>query len=74
MIYAMSGALLERAPLREFERLFGATDLTRSDIVRAPATRLETMHALLARIRQSMTTANATGAIWADGWVVIVCA
>jgi protein-tyrosine phosphatase len=49
--YAMSGALLERTPVAQFERLLGGMAIDRAALMRAMATRPETMHALLERIR-----------------------
>jgi protein-tyrosine phosphatase len=51
--FALSSQLMELgAPAPEFERLFGGvSDVPRERIVEAMATRPETMHALLARIR-----------------------
>jgi protein tyrosine/serine phosphatase len=53
--FALSSQLMELgAPAAEFEQLFGAVqDVPREDIVRAMATRPETMHAFLWRIRDT---------------------
>jgi protein-tyrosine phosphatase len=49
--YSLSGALLERAPASEFERLFSHFCLSRQEIGRIMLTRPETMHLLFSRIR-----------------------